>query len=228
MLLSDIPSERLFEVMVRIFMFAAAMPSARRASAVAIATIIGGALAGCGSPSPAGSSAPGQGSASAAAGLPSGQGSFSIQSATTAFNSDQQSSTGHIQGEVDGLALTATGNGTASGQDEGCFFGTLGSSVSGTLGGVPFTIKLTACDLSQDHSQVTGTYAGTWGSRPVNITATENLASDQARNGNSDMGTDLPTLSGTVGSQTVNASVTMPQTFATEGPNGITGSITVS
>jgi hypothetical protein len=159
--------------------------------------------------------------------LPSGQGSFSIQSSTTGFNSNQQSSTGQIQGEVDGLALTATGTGTATGQ-EGCFFGTIGSSASGTLGGVPFTIKLTACNLSQGNSQVSGTYTGDWGGRPVNITVTENLASDQARNGNSDLGTDLPTLSGTIGSQTVNARVTMPQTFATQGPNGITGSITVS
>lgn len=207
------------------------MLSARRASAVAVATVAVGCLglAGCGSSPSAGSAPQGQGSAAAAAGLPSGQGSFSIQSSTTAFNSSQQSTTGQIQGEVDGLALTATSTGTLTGQgDQTCFFGTLGSSASGTLGGVPFTVKLTACNVSQDNSQVNGTYTGDWGGRPVDITVTENLASDQARNGNSDMGTDLPTLSGTIGSQTVRASVTMPQTFATQGPNGITGSITVS
>lgn len=196
--------------------------SVRPAALAAVAAVVGGCLAGCGSSSPAGpASQPGQ------AGLPSGHGSFSIQSSTTGFNSSQQSSTGQIQGEVDGLALTATGTGTSTGQ-QGCFFGTLGSSASGTLGGVPFTIKLTACDLSSDDSKVSGTYTGQWGGRPVDITVTENLASDQARNGNGDMGTDLPTLSGTVGSQKVTSNVTMPQTFATAGANQLTGSITVS
>ena len=198
------------------------------ACAVAFLTVI----AGCGNSSPAPGTATasvsGQASASAAAELPPGQGSFSIHSSTTAFNSSHQSSAGSIQGVVDGLPLTATSTGTATGQDVQCFFGTLGSSASGTLGGTPFTVKLTACDLSQDHSQTSGTDTGEWGGHPVNLTVTENLASDQARNGNSDMGTNLPTVTGTIGSQQVTASVTMPQTFATAGPNQITGSITVS
>lgn len=203
------------------------MFSARRASVVAIVVIAGGCLAGCGSSSSAGSVPQGPGSSSAAAGLPPGQGGFSIQSSTTAFNSGHQSTTGQIQGELDGLALTATSAGDPT-EEEGCFFGTRGSSASGTLGGVPFTVQLTSCDVSQDNSHVSGTYTGEWGGRPVSITVTEDLASDQARNGSSDMGTDLPTFSGTVGSQKVTGGVTMPQAFATGDPNQITGSITVS
>jgi hypothetical protein len=148
------------------------------------------------------------------AGLPPGQGQFTIQSATTAFNSSQQSTTGKTEGEVDGLALTAASMGNpAAGQ--GCFFGTLGSSASGTLGGVPFTAQLASCDVSSDNSHVYGTHTGNWGGRPVN-------------NGSSDLGTDLPTFSGTIGSQKVTGSVTMPQTMATAGTSQLTGSIIVS
>ena len=128
---------------------------------------------------------------------------------------------------MDGLALTATSTGNPA-EGEGCFFGTLGSSASGTLGGVPFTVQLTSCDVSQDNSHVNGTYTGNWGERQVKITVTEDLASDEARNGTSDMVADLPTFSGTIGSQNVTGGVTMPQTMATAGTNQLTGSITVS
>jgi hypothetical protein len=176
------------------------MFSGRPAVLVPPAAIVGGCLAGCGSSSPSGhgsSSSAGQVSQPGKAGLPPGQGQFTIQSATTAFNSSQQSTTGRIEGEVDGLALTAPSMGNpAAGQ--GCFFGTLGSSASGTFGGVPFTVQPTSCDVSSDNSHVYGTYTGNWGGRPVNITVTEDLASDEARNGSSDLGTDLPTFSGTI------------------------------
>ena len=106
----------------------------------------------------------------------------------------------------------------------------VGTSASGTLGGVPFTVHLTSCQASSDDSSVTGTYTGEWGSRSINVAVTENSASDEARNGNDGgMDTDLPTFAGTIGSQNVTGSVTMPaETFATQGPNQVTGSITVS
>lgn len=65
---------------------------------------------------------------------------------------------------------------------------------------------------------------------PSRVTAcSRNLASDQARNGpDGGMGTYLPTFAGTIGSQNVSGSVTMPETFATQGTNQLTGSITVS
>src|ERR1035441_844877 len=68
------------------------------------AAIVGGCLAGCGSSSPSGhgsSSSAGQVSQPGKAGLPPGQGQFTIQSATTAFNSSQQSTTGRIEGGGD-------------------------------------------------------------------------------------------------------------------------------
>lgn len=202
-------------------------------AATAAAAIAGGILSGCGTPalpSPSSSSSAAAVSQPGQAGLPPGQSGFTIHSSTTAFNSSQQSVAGSIEGEVDGLALTATSSGDPSaGGGDSCFFGTNGSSASGTLGGVPFTIQLASCNVSADNSTDTGIYTGDWGGRPVNITVTENLASDQARNGNDGgMGTNLPTFTGTIGSQTVSGSVTMPETFATGGTNQLTGTISVS
>ena len=117
-----------------------------------------------------------------------------------------------------------------AGQGNDCSpFGTPGTSASGTLSGVSFTIKLASCQASQDGSTVTATYTGDWGSRSVNVAVSDNVASDEARNGNNGIGgTFLPTFTGTIGSQNVSGSVTMPDPFATSGPNQVTGSITVS
>lgn len=214
--------------------------SRRLAAFAATAAIASGSLAACGSPSssssPPSSSVAGAGSEPGQAGLPPGQGGFAIHSSTTQFNSAQQGIAGSMEGVVDGLTLTAVGTGSGgvaggfSGQGGFCApFGMVGTSASGRLGGVPFTVHLTSCQASSDGSTVTGTYTGEWGSRSINVTVTENLASDQARNGNDGgMGTDLPTFAGTIGSQNITGSVTMPETFATQGPNQVTGSITVS
>jgi hypothetical protein len=137
---------------------------------------------------------------------------------------------------VDGLALTAVGHGSGgvaggfAGQGGYCgSFGMVGTSASGTLGGVSFTVQLASCQASQNGSTLTNTYTGNWGGRSINVVVTENLASDEARNGNDGgMGTDLPTFAGTIGSQNVSGGVTMPETFATQGTNQLTGSITVS
>src|ERR1022692_3127306 len=98
------------------------MFSGRLAAFATTAAIAGGCLAGCGSspspsPSPSSSSSPsssaaGAGSQPGQAGLPPGQGSFAIHSSTTQFNSAQQGITGSMEGEVDGLALTAVGHGS--------------------------------------------------------------------------------------------------------------------
>lgn len=219
------------------------MFTGRLAAFAATAAIASGCLAGCGSSTPSStpqsssSSAAGAGSQPGQAGLPRGQGSFAIHSSTTQFNSAQQGITGSMQGQVDDLALTAVGHGSGgvaggfAGQGGYCgTFGMVGTTTaSGTLGGVPFTIQLASCQASQNGSTLSITYTGDWGGRSINVVVTENLASDEARNGNDGgMGTDLPTFAGTIGSQTVSGSVTMPETFATAGTNQLTGSITVS
>jgi hypothetical protein len=111
------------------------------------ATVFLAATVGCGNsssaPGTASASISGQASASATAELPPGQGSFSIQSSTTAFNPSHQSTAGSIQGVVDGLPLTAAGIGTSTGPEVQCFFGTLDSSASGTLGGIQITGSIT-------------------------------------------------------------------------------------
>lgn len=215
------------------------MFSWRLAAFAATAAIAGGFLAGCGSSAPSSSSSAAAEAAAqpGKAGLPPGQSSFAIHSSTTAFNSGQQGITGSMSGEIDGLALTAVGHGTggvAGGfAGEGGYCGTFGmagtTTATGTLGGVAFTVELASCQASQNGDILTNTYTGNWGGRAINVVVTENLASDEARNGNDGgMGTDLPTFSGTIGSQQVSGSVTMPETFATASPNQLTGSITVT
>ena len=200
------------------------------------AAVAGGCLAGCGSSSPtvtvtAGATPASSSAANAAqpgtAGLPLGQGTFQIRGSVTEFDDSTQSIA--LQGTVDGLPLTATGTGNGlpaggfAGQDGYCGpFGVVGSSASGALGGVPFTVKLSNCTSDSSYN-LTATYTGNWGSRPVNVTLTENLQSEE--NGPS----TPPTLSGTVGSQQVSG---VPNIVPASGAPGqtsqISGTITVS
>jgi hypothetical protein len=162
-----------------------------------------------------------------AAGLPLGQGTFQIRGTVTEFDPSKQSIA--LQGTVDGLALTATatGNGLAgggfAGQDGYCGpFGLVGSTASGTLGGVPFTVTLSNCTSDSSYN-LTATYTGDWGSRPVNVTLTENLQSEE--NGPS----TPPALSGTIGSQQVSGA---PDIVTASGAPGqtaqVSGALTVS
>ena len=198
--------------------------------------VAGGCLAGCGSSSPTVTVAPGATSASASAangaqpgtaGLPLGQGTFQIRGSVTEFDPSRQSIA--LQGTVDGLALTATatGNGTPAGGFAGqggyCGpFGLVGSSASGTLGGVPFTVTLSNCTSDSSYN-LTATYTGNWGSRPVNVTLTENLQSEE--NGPS----TPPTLSGTVGSQQVSGAPNIVTASGAPGQTAqVSGTVTVS
>jgi hypothetical protein len=83
------------------------------------------------------------------------------------------------------------------------------------LGGVPFTVKLSNCTSDSSYN-LTATYTGNWGSRPVNVTLTENLQSEE--NGPS----TPPTLSGTVGSQQVSG---VPNIVSASGAPGQTSQI---
>jgi hypothetical protein len=200
--------------------------------------VAGGCLAGCGSSSPTVTvtAAPGATSASAAAanaaqpgaaGLPLGQGTFQIRGSVTEFDDSRQSIA--LQGTVDGLALTATGTGNGlagggfAGQGGYCGpFGLVGSSASGTLGGVPFTVTLSNCTSDSSYN-LTATYTGNWGSRPVNVTLTENLQSEE--NGPS----TPPTLSGTVGSQQVSGAPNIVPPSGAPGQTAqVSGTITIS
>lgn len=207
--------------------------------------IVGGCLAGCGSPSPSPSptvtvtAAPGTTSASAptagaaqpgTAGLPAGQGTFQIRGSVTKFDPSSQSIA--LQGTVDGLALTATGTGNglaegSVGQGNYCGdFGVVGSSASGTLGGVPFTITLTGCSVD-GNNVLTVTYTGHWGSRAINVTLAANANSDYTS-----PGMFQPALSGTVGTRQVSGTCCEPNFVRASGAPGqttqISGTITVS
>jgi hypothetical protein len=202
--------------------------------------VAGGCLAGCGSSSPtvtvtetaaSGATSASSSAANAAqpgtAGLPLGQGTFQIRGSVTEFDDNKQSIA--LQGTVDGLALTATGTGNGlagggfAGQGGYCGpFGLVGSSASGTLGGVPFTVTLSNCTSDSSYN-LTATYTGNWGSRPVNVTLTENLQSEE--NGPS----TPPTLSGTVGSQQVSGAPNIVTASGAPGQTAqISGTITVS
>jgi hypothetical protein len=172
-----------------------------------------GSLAGCGT-------------SSGSATLSEGSGKVTIQSTWTAES--QGFGTGQsFHGTVDGLSLTGTGSVDLAGRPY-CA-GWPGSTATGTLGGTAFHVQLKGC------SQLTAgfegsppvfsqTYTGTWGALPVQVTGKLTLENPS-----------LLTLTGTIGTQEVSATInltpgTLPGDPGTSGdtPNTISGTMTVS
>jgi hypothetical protein len=172
--------------------------------------------------------------------LPAGTGSVLIKSTPTdvTYNSAGQPtgpmSDGNLilqkeQGTIDGLALEATGEfdlaqyALPSRTSEYCE-GYSGEESIGTLGGTPYHVVMTCVRSAKPYpAYYQQTYTGEWGDRPIHLTAT--ISS----------GAETPArLSGTIGGQTVTATINLTNAGVINPPPGVkpynreAGTMTVS